>query len=245
MIESSTPIGSSLPGFGSLESGTSSVIAISATITIGTLTRKTEPHQKCSISTPPVIGPMAMARPTAPAQMPIALGCSCRSKTFMMMASVAGITKAPPRPITARKVISSPGEEAIAESSEPTPKTSMPPSSVHLRPIRSPSRPAVKSRPAKTRVYELIDHSRSLWPAPSPVGAGEAMVFIATLRIELSRTTTSRARISVPRIAQRRLWTASGIRGAAGPVVMSVFPVRTRWCGLTSRMRLVTPRGSE
>ncbi len=101
-MESSTPTGSIRPGFGSLDSGTSRAIAITATITIGTLTRKTEPHQKCSISRPPVIGPIAIASPTAPAQMPIALGCSARSKTFMMMASVAGMASAPPTPIRAR-----------------------------------------------------------------------------------------------------------------------------------------------
>ncbi len=152
MIDSSTPTGSSLPGFGSLDSGTRIAIAITATITIGTLIRKTEPHQKCSISRPPVIGPMAMARPTAPAQTPIALGCSERSKTFMMIASVAGIASAAPAPIRARKPMSSPGEPAIADSSEAIPKTTMPASSASLRPKRSPSRPEVKSSPANTRV---------------------------------------------------------------------------------------------
>ena len=99
-----------------------------------------------------MIGPMAMARPTPPAQMPMALGCSSRSKTFIRTARVAGITKAAPRPITARKVISSPGEPENAASAEPMPNTTSPPSSTFLRPSRSPSRPAVNSRPAKTRV---------------------------------------------------------------------------------------------
>ncbi len=95
-------MGSRRPGRGSRESGTSQVIRTSATITMGTLMRKTEPHQKWSRSAPPVIGPMAMARPTPPAQMPMALGCSSRSKTFMSTARVAGMTKAAPRAISAR-----------------------------------------------------------------------------------------------------------------------------------------------
>ncbi len=69
---------------------------------MGMLIRKTEPHQKWLSSRPPVMGPMAMASPTAPAQMPMAFGCSSRSKTFMMIARVAGITNAPPKPIRAR-----------------------------------------------------------------------------------------------------------------------------------------------
>ncbi len=65
-MESSTPTGSSRPGLGSRESGTSQTIPIRAMTTIGTLTRNTEPHQKCASSRPPTTGPMAMARPTAP-----------------------------------------------------------------------------------------------------------------------------------------------------------------------------------
>ena len=43
----------------------------------GTLTRKTEPHQKCSSSQPDAMGPMAAPPPEMPAQMPMALGRSC------------------------------------------------------------------------------------------------------------------------------------------------------------------------
>ncbi len=150
--ESATPSGSSRPGFGSLESGTSTAMAITATTTTGTLTRKTEPHQKCSRSSPPVIGPMAMPRPTLPAQRPMALGCSSRSKTFIRTARVAGMTKAAPKPITARQVTSSPGDPDMAAKAEPTPNRMMPKSSTFLRPMRSPSRPAVNRRPAKTSV---------------------------------------------------------------------------------------------
>jgi hypothetical protein len=72
----------------------------------GTLIRKTEPHQKFSSSRPPTIGPMATPRPTAPAQMPMARGRSCGVKTLAMIESVAGMTAAAPRPISARAAIS-------------------------------------------------------------------------------------------------------------------------------------------
>src|SRR5689334_12157145 len=66
-------------------------------------------------------------------------------------------------------------------------------------------------------------HSISLWVAPRPVGAGVAIVLMATVRIELSSTTISRLSIRTPRIAQRRRCTASGIReaGTAGVVMAS------------------------
>ena len=51
-------------------------------ITMGTLIRKTEPHQKNLIKAPPAIGPTAIATPENAAQMPIAFGRSSGSKTF-------------------------------------------------------------------------------------------------------------------------------------------------------------------
>ncbi len=62
------------------------------------------------------------------------------------------MTNAAPRPITARKPISSAGVPENAASTEPMPNTASPPTSTFLRPSRSPRSPAVNSRPAKTRV---------------------------------------------------------------------------------------------
>ena len=70
--------------------------------TIGTLTRKIDPHQKYLSKMPPVIGPRAIAMPEAPAQMPIAFGRSRGSNTFWMIDSVCGWTAAAPIPIRAR-----------------------------------------------------------------------------------------------------------------------------------------------
>jgi hypothetical protein len=112
MIDNSTPTGSSLAGLGSRDSGTKSVISTMLTSTTGTLIRKTEPHQKCSISSPPVIGPMATARPTPPAQMPMALPRSSAGNTLEMIASVAGMMAAPPTPMKARAAINCAGSWA-------------------------------------------------------------------------------------------------------------------------------------
>ena len=61
---------------------------------IGTLIRKTEPHQKFSSSAPPTTGPMATPSPTAPAQTPMALPRSRGSKTLEMIDRVDGMTAA-------------------------------------------------------------------------------------------------------------------------------------------------------
>lgn len=43
---------------------------------MGTLTKKTEPHQKWRNNQPPLSGPRATARPDTPAQIPMALARS-------------------------------------------------------------------------------------------------------------------------------------------------------------------------
>src|SRR5215217_1651330 len=58
-------------------------------------------------------------------------------------------------------------------------------------------------------------HSSWLWVAPRPVGSGVAMVFIATLSIELSRTTTRTLTMRTTRIAHRLRWIASAEGAAA------------------------------
>ena len=125
-------------------------MATSATATIGTLTRKIEPHQKYFSSRPPVIGPSAMATPDAPAQMPIALGRSRGSKTFWMIDSVCGCTAAAPMPISARNRMSCPDDVANEHTADIAPNRNRPISRIFLRPKRSPSTPQVISNPAKT-----------------------------------------------------------------------------------------------
>src|SRR5919106_2220298 len=186
--DSSTPPGSSRPGFGSRDSGTSHRTNATPIAITGMLMRNTEPHQNDSSSRPPTTGPITTASPTEAVQMPIALPRSSGSKTLLMIDNVEGITAAPPMPISARATISCSGDCAYADASDARPNRISPTTSIRLRPNRSPSSPNVKSRQAKTSVYELMDQANWLWVAPK----SSWISFRATLSTVLSRTTTSR-----------------------------------------------------
>ncbi|CAB4931709.1 unannotated protein [freshwater metagenome] len=88
---------------------------------------KIEPHQKCSRSNPPTIGPIATATPTIAVQMPIAAARSFGSvNTLTMIASVAGKISAAPMPINARAPMSWPDVVARAANAEVMAKTTSP-----------------------------------------------------------------------------------------------------------------------
>ncbi len=99
------------------------------------------------------MGPMPTPSADTPAQMPMALA---RSRgfvnTLVMIERVAGMMNAAPMPMSERVKISVVAESAIADMSEPSPKTARPIARKRYRPNRSPRLPAVSSRPAKTRV---------------------------------------------------------------------------------------------
>ena len=117
--------GGAPPGRG--DSGTRNQPPTRPRITIGTLTRKIDPHEKWASSTPPLIGPRPMPRADTPAQMPIALPRSWWSvKTFVSTDRVDGMMNAPPTPITQRVTISADADPAKAEAREPTPNTMSP-----------------------------------------------------------------------------------------------------------------------
>ncbi|KAG1433819.1 hypothetical protein G6F55_014653 [Rhizopus delemar] len=85
----------------------------SASSTIGTLIRSTEPHQKCSSSTPPTTGPSAAPPEATDAQMPMATARSRASgKVGRMRDRVAGIIMAAPTASSTRAAIraGAPGE---------------------------------------------------------------------------------------------------------------------------------------
>ena len=128
---------------------------------MGTFTRKTEPqslpvsqfvHSGYCSSRPPSTGPSATAAPTAPAHSPIARPRSCGGNTTVMMASVVGITAAPPMPMIARKAMSHAEVGAKAQKADATQKITSPMTSTRLRPHRSPSTPQVNSSDAKARM---------------------------------------------------------------------------------------------
>ena len=83
-------------------------------MTIGTLTRKTEPHQKCcEQEAADAAGPMATPTPATPAHTPMARPRSVGSgKTLVRIDSVAGMISAPPMPMNARVTISWSAESA-------------------------------------------------------------------------------------------------------------------------------------
>jgi hypothetical protein len=150
-IESTAPTGSSGVPSGSRESGTRNQPAVRATATTGRFTRKTAPHSKCSSRKPPATGPMPRPSPATAAQTPIAFARSRAGKTFVAIDSVVGMMNAPPTPMSARLAISISALLAIAAISEPAPNTTRPVKRARRRPKRSPSAPAVRRVPAKTR----------------------------------------------------------------------------------------------
>ena len=113
-IESPRPTRSRRGVWRSFDSGTNASAAPMATMATGTLTKKTEPHQKCSSNQPPVMGPAATPMPLTALQIPMALARSRASvKTLVMMASVAGKMAAAPMPMRARAVMSAPGVSTL------------------------------------------------------------------------------------------------------------------------------------
>ena len=72
----------------------------------GTLMRNVEPHQKFSTSQPPSTMPRALPPPATPLQIAMARARSPFGNELTRIDSVAGMTSAPPMPITARVTIS-------------------------------------------------------------------------------------------------------------------------------------------
>ena len=149
-IEIGTPTGSMPRGVGSRVSGTRARMPATPRMTTGTLTRNTDPHQKCSRRKPPRIGPIAMAAPTAPAHRPTARPRSDDGKITVMMARVTGSTAAAPMPMSPRNTISWVGDAANADSADATPNSNSPMTRMRLRPYRSPRTPHVNSSAANT-----------------------------------------------------------------------------------------------
>ena len=152
VIDSSRPRRSIRGTFRSRDSGTTRNVAMTVMITIGTLMKKTEPHQKFSSSQPPLIGPAATPTPLVALHIPMALARSEVSVNMLvMMARVAGKIPAAPIPMSARPTINSPALSAEPANADVTPKITNPVINARLRPNRSPRAPAARSRPAKTR----------------------------------------------------------------------------------------------
>ena len=96
---------------------------------------KTLPHQKCSSSQPPLIGPRATPSPVIAPHSPMARARSPRSVNRLeMIDRVAGKISAAPTPITARTAISAPGLSTSPPTAVAHPNTASPTSRAPLRP---------------------------------------------------------------------------------------------------------------
>jgi hypothetical protein len=135
---------------GSRDSGSHSVAATIAATTNGTFIKNTEPHQKCSSSAPPTIGPSGSPSAVAAAHTPMAFDRSSGGKTLGRIDIDSGVTSAAPAPIAARAAITSPTEPAKTPSSDAVPNSARPATISRLRPNRSPSSPAGTSAAANT-----------------------------------------------------------------------------------------------
>ena len=114
----------------------------------GTPSRNTEPHQKCSSSTPPTIGPMIAPTVKHPAHSPIASARSRRSVNMVLISeSVDGARVAPAIPSTARAAMSMTALVEKAARIEARPNATAPMSSRRRRPTRSPRVPMVTMKP--------------------------------------------------------------------------------------------------
>ncbi len=149
MTDSAALMRSSRPASGSRNSGRTRGPSTSSSPIGGTASRKTEPHQKRSSSTPPSTGPTAPPAEKAAIQTPMAVERSRGSRNMLKIRErVEGARVAPAISSAARLTISISALVEKAASKETPPKAAAPMSRSLRRPIRSPSVPMVISDPA-------------------------------------------------------------------------------------------------
>ena len=137
-------------GFGAF-GGARNKVSTMVTTTTGTLSKKTEPHQKCSKKKPPTVGPAAAPMTATEPQMPMAVLRSTSSgKVRRISARLDGIMMAAPQPKKARPKTSVQALGEYAASREAPPKTAKPMRNIRRWPVRSPSVPAPRRRPEST-----------------------------------------------------------------------------------------------
>ena len=101
---------------------------------MGTFTRKTLPQKKCASRKPPSVGPTMIPTPATPDHAAMAWARSRGGNTAFRIESVAGITKAAPRPMRTRSAMSTFALVANAATRLPIAKTIRPPTSERRRP---------------------------------------------------------------------------------------------------------------
>ncbi len=141
-------------------SGTRKGTSTSSSAIAGRLMRNTEPHQKCSRSSPLTTGPREMPAVMTPVQRVTAFArCFASWKRLRISARVEGIRAAPPIPSNARTAMSTSADCAYAAATEAAPNTAAPARTRARRPMRSPREPMTMSRPASTKPYMSRIHN--------------------------------------------------------------------------------------
>jgi hypothetical protein len=147
---SSAP-GLSSPGASGCEdAGTKPIVPAIAIAARITLTAKADRQENHSSRVPVASRPSRALPPATAAQTETARVRAAGGNVPVMVDSVAGMTRAAPRPMTPRSRISSLADDAVMATAEPAPNTASPASSARRRPYRSPRAPAGSSSAAKT-----------------------------------------------------------------------------------------------
>ncbi len=170
---------------GSREVGTVLITNTMATAATGAMARKALPHQKCSRSQPPTMGPKATPIPVVAPQMPMALARSARSvNTLDRIDSVFGNTMAcstPPRrcwPTRRRQ------PAALTGAATPSASERSRSSSSCTRPYRVLSRPPAPPESTWWSGWRLLRAGqRELDDAPSGRPQGEALRSLGGMRL--------------------------------------------------------------
>ena len=130
-----------------------------STSPIGTLSQKIQCHETPPTIAPPTSGPIAIARPPIPPQMPSARPRRSGATAAERIVSVSGAMIAPPTPCTARAMSSALAEVESAANADAPVKSRRPNVNSRRRPNRSPSAAPVSRSTANVSVYALTVHS--------------------------------------------------------------------------------------
>ena len=202
-IPSRPALASPSPGRSRLESGpfvSSSRESASGASTrpIGTLSQKIQCQETPLTIAPPTSGPIAIARPPIPPQIPSASPRRSLGTAAERIVRVSGVTIAPPTPCTARAMSSWFAVVASAAAAEAAVKISRPTTNMRRRPKRSPSAAPVSRSTAKVSVYALTVHSSCEIDAfRSWRITGRAVVTTRLSRLTMNRATEVIASVQI------------------------------------------------
>ena len=144
---------------------------------IGTLSTNTQRQLARSVSSPPSIGPSALARPATPTTNAPAFPAPSGPKAAKVIDRHAGQISAPPTAISARATISTGADQASAATHDRTRKIAAPTRKQRSAPNMSHSRPPGTISIANTSEYALRTH----WAVDRLVSNSRSIAGIVTL----------------------------------------------------------------